>query len=127
MNRVDLGKLDSKPKCGSCSRPLLLDRPIKATAADFDTTIATASVPVLVDFYADWCGPCRVMAPVLDDLASRRAGEILVLKVDTDHDPQISERFGIQGIPTLVAFRHGAETGRLVGIGNLEEVARLVA
>ena len=83
-NRVDLSRLAEGPKCGNCGRPIRLDRPLKVTDADFDKRSTGASVPVLVDFYADWCGPCQVMAPILDDFARQHTGELLVLKLDTD-------------------------------------------
>jgi thioredoxin 1 len=105
----------------------LLDRPVKATSTDFDRTIETAAVPVVVDFYADWCAPCRRMAPILDQFAADRQGEVLVLKVDTDRDGRVSERFGIRGIPTLIAFRHGVESGRLVGVVSRADLDQLVA
>jgi thioredoxin 1 len=76
---------------------------------DFDRTISGSSVPVLVDFYADWCGPCKIMAPTLDDFAGRKAGEALVLKLDTDANPATAARYGIRGIPTLISFRDGQE------------------
>ena len=116
LNRVDLARLASLPKCAECKRPLRFDRPVHATETDFDETIRTAGVPVLVAFYADWCGPCKVMAPILDDLAHQRAGEVLVLKVDTDRNPKLAERHGIRGIPTLIAFRGGRESGRVSGV-----------
>jgi thioredoxin len=72
-------------------------------------------VPVLVDFYADWCGPCKIMAPLLDDVAHRRAGEMLVLKLDTDRNPATQQRYGVRGIPTLIVFRDGKEVARRVG------------
>ncbi|MGE0441846.1 MAG: thioredoxin [Gemmatimonadales bacterium] len=126
MNRIDLLKLDRGPKCGECGRPLHLDRPLKATGADFDQAIAQSSVPVVVDFYADWCGPCRMMAPVLDTLAADRLGEVLVLKVDTDRDPELSQRFGVRGIPTVIAFSGGRELGRHVGVASRTELDGLI-
>src|SRR5215203_7328038 len=98
-NRVDLTRLASGPKCAKCGKPLRLDRPQKVTDKDFDRTIAGASVPVVVDFYADWCGPCRVMAPMLDQFAHERSGEVLVLKLDTDANPGMAGRLGMRGIP----------------------------
>jgi len=126
-NRVDLTRLPAGPKCGECGRPIRLDRPLKVTDADFDQTIAGAGVPVVVDFYADWCGPCHMMAPVLDDVAHRRAGEVLVLKLDTDANGTIPARFGIRGLPTLVAFRNGKEHARHVGVADTAAVERLLA
>ncbi len=126
MNRVDLARLDQGPICGGCRRPLRLDRPLPATTRDFDQTVATASVPVVVDFYADWCGPCRMMAPVLDGLAAARAGSVLVLKVDTDKDPGLSERFGVRGTPTLVVLSQGQEVGRQVGLATQADLERLI-
>jgi thioredoxin 2 len=125
-NRVDLARLAAGPKCGECGRPIRLDRPIKVTDADFDQTIAGASVPVLVDFYANWCGPCHMLAPVLDDIAHRRAGQALVLKLDTDANQQTAARMGIRGIPTLVAFRNGKEHARHVGVAEAAAVERLL-
>ena len=73
------------------------------------------TVPVVVDFYADWCGPCKMMAPILDEVARRRQGELLVTKLDTDRNPQTGQRFGVRGIPTLIVFREGKEVARKVG------------
>jgi thioredoxin 2 len=125
-NRVDLARLAAGPKCGECGRPIRLDRPLKVTDADFDRTIQGASVPVLVDFYADWCGPCRVMAPTLDDLAKQRTGDLLILKLDTDANQATASRFGIRGIPTTIAFRTGKETGRHVGVADLKALEHLL-
>lgn len=127
LNRVDLAKLDARPKCGECGRPILLDRPVAVTDADFDGTVASAQVPVFVDFYADWCGPCKVMAPVFDDLAHEYAGQLLVAKLDTDRNPATSQRFGVRGVPTLILFRDGQEVARQVGAvpkQQLEEMLR---
>jgi thioredoxin len=90
------------------------------TDKDFERTIASSSVPVVVDFYADWCGPCKVMAPTLDEFAQKRAGEALVVKLDTDANPLTASRFGIRGIPTLIAFQGGKEHGRHVGLADMK-------
>lgn len=115
LNRVDLGRARDRPKCGSCAKPFLLDRPVKVQEEDFDRTVLESAAPVLVDFYADWCQPCKLMAPLLDEIAGEQEGELLVAKIDTDRAPSLSGRFGIRGIPTLIAFRDGEELGRSVG------------
>jgi len=115
LNRVDLGRLEHHPKCGECARPILLDRPVKVTDEDFDRVISGTEVPVIVDFYADWCGPCKIMAPVFDELAHELQGRTLVLKMDTDRNPLTPRRFAIRGIPTLIVLRGGKEIGRQIG------------
>ena len=126
-NRVDLTRLSSGPKCAKCGKPLRLDRPQKVTDHDFERTINGSSVPVLVDFYADWCGPCKAMAPTLDEFAEKRAGEALVVKLDTDANPATASRFGIRGIPTLIAFQGGKEKGRHVGVADMKVLEGLAA
>ncbi len=116
LNRVDLARIAAGPRCASCRAPLALDRPLSLTDATFARVVADATVPVLVDFYADWCGPCRAMAPQVEALARRHAGRALVAKVDTDQSQGTAARFGIRSIPALVAFRAGRETGREVGV-----------
>jgi thioredoxin 2 len=119
-NRIDLTKLSKGPKCANCQKPILLDRPLKAAEADFDKTLQGTTVPVLVDFYADWCGPCHMMAPTLDDFARRYVGRVIVLKLDTDANQSIAGRYGIRGIPTVIAFDGGKEKGRHVGVADLK-------
>ncbi len=126
LNRVDLARLDAKPVCGPCRAPLTLDAPILLTDDTFDRVIESASVPVIVDFYADWCGPCRAMAPVFADLARRQAGRALVVKVDTDRSPIVSSRFGIRSIPTLTVIRDGKEVARQVGAVPLPKLEQLL-
>ncbi|MBI4541073.1 MAG: thioredoxin [Gemmatimonadetes bacterium] len=126
LNRVDIARAVSGPRCGKCERPILVDRPVKITAEDFDRTVLEAEAPVLVDFYADWCAPCRVVAPALDEIAGEKAGEMLVAKLNTDQAAEISARYNIRGIPTLILFRGGAEVDRVVG-ADLRGVRALVA
>ncbi|MGH7470180.1 MAG: thioredoxin [Longimicrobiales bacterium] len=126
LNRIDLELLASGPKCAQCARPFALDRPLKLADADFDRVVADAGVPLLVDFYADWCGPCKVMAPILDDIARARQGSLLVAKVDTDRNPATSAGHVIRGIPTLVLFRSGREAGRQVGAAPRAVIESLI-
>lgn len=124
-NRIDMDRAVDRPRCGECGRPFLLDRPVKVGGDDFRALVNDAGVPVLADFYADWCGPCKVMAPVLDELASDRMGRLLVAKVDTDRAPQLSSQLGIRGIPTLILYREGREVSRQTGAvarAGLEEM-----
>ena len=115
LNRVDLARIEQHPQCGNCGKPILLDRPIAVSDANFERVTTDTTVPVVVDFYADWCGPCKIMAPLLDDVARRRAGEMVIMKLDTDRNPVTGQKFGIRGIPTLIAFRSGKEVARRVG------------
>ena len=115
LNTVDLGKSGDRPICGDCKRPLLLDRPLKVSGEDFDRTVLGSGAPVLVDFYADWCAPCKYVAPLMDELAQTHEGTLLVAKIDTDQAPDLSQKLAIRGIPTVILFKDGEEVGRSVG------------
>ena len=127
LNRVDLTRAADRPKCGACGKPILLDRPLPVGDQELEKVVAAAEVPVLVDFYADWCAPCKMMAPLLDDLARERMGEVLVMKLDTDRNPAMAVRFGIRGIPTLIVFRDGRELARETGAVPRPRLDALVA
>jgi thioredoxin 2 len=125
LNRVDLDRVNAGPKCADCGRPIRLDRPIKVTDADFDRVIGGTGVPIILDCYADWCGPCRMMAPTLDEFARAQEGKVLVLKLDTDANPATAARLGIRGIPTLIGFRDGKEQRRHVGLADMRTLDTL--
>lgn len=114
-NKVDAARAQDRPKCGKCGKPLLLDRPVALSDETFVRTIEGSEIPVLVDFYADWCGPCKVMAPGVDAVAAKFQGQVLVGKLNTDLAPQTSQRFDIKGIPTVIVFEHGKEVTRHTG------------
>jgi thioredoxin 2 len=117
QNRLPAARLHDKAKCAACKERLLpLASPVAITSPeDFDELVRDAPSPVLVDFWAEWCGPCRSVAPELEKLAKSRAGGLVVAKVDTDAVPRIAERFGIRSIPTFIAFRGGRESARVSG------------
>ena len=126
LNRVDLTRIADHPKCGKCGRPILLDRPLSISDATIDGVVRGTDVPVVVDCYADWCGPCKIMAPILDDLARDRQGDVLVTKLDTDRNPATVRRFDIRAIPTLLVFRGGEAVGRHAGVIPRHELDALV-
>jgi thioredoxin 2 len=115
-NAVPLEKILHGPVCGSCQVKLPPpNRPIEVTDQTFDDLVRKSPLPVLVDFWAPWCGPCRMMGPTLESFAGKKAGQVLVAKLNTDESPATQNRFGVQGIPTLIVFKNGRETSRQVG------------
>ena len=126
-NRVDAGRVADKPKCGKCGTPMLLDRPLKLDDESFERTVSESDVPVFVDFYADWCGPCKMMAPSVDALAAKYMGRALVAKLDTDRAQRTAGQFGIRGIPTSIVFAGGKEVARQSGAVPLPALEALVA
>ena len=126
-NRVDAAKVTDGPKCGKCSKPILLERPVTLTDDTFSRTINDSEVPVAVDFYADWCGPCRMMAPAVDALASHVQGKALIAKLNTDNSGRTAGGFGIRGIPTMIVFQNGKEIARQSGAMPLEGLKQLMA
>jgi thioredoxin 2 len=125
-NRVRSDKAADGPKCGSCGTSLSLDHPIHLDDDSFDRVIAETDVPILVDFYADWCGPCKVMAPAVDTLARETLGRALVAKVDTDRAQRTASRFQIRGIPTSIVFVKGREVKRQTGAVPLATLRAMI-
>ncbi|GMV48436.1 MAG: hypothetical protein AMXMBFR66_38340 [Pseudomonadota bacterium] len=114
-NRVPAARIDDGPVCGRCAQPLPQDRPLELGDADFDAVVAATARPVLVDFWAPWCGPCRAMAPAFEQAARQLGARALLVKVNSDDNPQLAARYGIRSIPTLVKIAQGRETARQSG------------
>ena len=129
MNRLKYRALERPTQCGKCHGPLPFPaEPIDAADAHvFDAAVREASVPVVVDFWAVWCGPCRMMAPEIDKVAQHTAGKSLVLKVDTDANPELSQRYQIRGIPTIIIFAGGKEATRASGVQPAANIERMLA
>ena len=127
VNRVPPEKLAGgrEPVCGRCKHALTIsDEPVNVTDATFAADVERSPVPVVLDLWAPWCGPCRVVAPILDALASEMAGRIRVAKLNVDENPSTAARFGVQSIPTLLIFKNGREVDRMVGVQPKTEIAR---
>lgn len=114
LNRLSAEKVASKPICGSCQHDLL-SAPIEANAGDFGDLIYQTQIPVLVDFWAPWCGPCKMFAPTFAQLAKKYTNHVLFVKLNTEEEQSIAAQFGIRSIPTLAFFKNGQEVNRLSG------------
>lgn len=126
-NRVDITRAADRPKCGSCSKPMLLDRPLSLDDETFSRTVQESEVPVVVDFYADWCAPCKAMAPAVDQLAQGHQGRAIVAKLNTEVARQTAATFQIRSIPTIIVFESGRESRRQTGALPLAGLERLLA
>ena len=126
VNRVQSGRLNERPKCGKCKEDLFAGHPVELTAENFEKTISRTGIPVVVDFWASWCGPCKMMAPVFQQAAARLEPSVRLAKVNTETEQTLAGQFRIQSIPTLVIFKNGREVARQPGAMDLNALLRWV-
>ncbi|HUP40226.1 MAG TPA: thioredoxin [Vicinamibacterales bacterium] len=124
-NRLPLPAAGRKAVCGKCKTPLPeASGPIEITDATFPEEVERSATPVLLDMWADWCGPCHMLAPTIDQLATEMSGRVKVAKLNIDENPGIANRFGVRSIPTLLVLKGGKEVDRLVGVQPKQEIMR---
>jgi len=124
VNRVPTDRLHQGPNCGKCHQPLFPGHPVELDEARFDAYLTKNDLPVLVDFWAPWCGPCRMMAPAFAHAASQLAPRVLLAKLNTDEAQETAARYGIRSIPTMILFRRGQEVARHSGAVGTAEIVR---
>lgn len=126
INRVPAERLEQKPQCGHCHQPLFTGHPIELTSANFESHIRRSAVPLVVDFWASWCGPCQMMAPHFQRAALELEPRIRLAKVNTDEQQALGAQFAIRSIPTMVLFKEGREMARHSGAMSSSDIVRWI-
>lgn len=125
-NRIPGARLGDRPKCGKCKQPLFVGRPLELSDRTFDKHLHRTDLPLVVDFWAPWCGPCKIMAPFFEQAAAELEPRVRLAKVNTDESPMLAQRYGISSIPTTAVFRGGREVARQPGAMNLAQLMQFV-
>jgi thioredoxin 2 len=125
-NRIPAGKLNAAPNCGKCHQPLFTRHPLELTAANFQQHIKRNDIPVVVDFWAPWCGPCKMMAPAFEQAAGQLEPAVRLAKLNTETEQNIGAQLGIRSIPTMIVFRNGREVARQSGAMAAHDIIRWV-
>ncbi len=122
INRIAQTRLNDNPKCGKCHQVLFSTHPVELTSASFQQHIGRNDIPVLVDFWAPWCGPCKMMAPAFEQAAAQLEPNVRLAKVNTENEQALGAQYGIRSIPTLVLFRDGREIARQAGAMGANDI-----
>ena len=118
INKLPSNKLAQAPKCGNCHSKLFSGKPIELSGSNFSKVITNTDIPVVVDYWAEWCGPCKMMAPIFEKVANELEPHVRLAKLNTEAAPAIASQFGIRSIPTLIIFKNGKEVARQSGALN---------